>query len=169
MSADPCPACGCSAFGDSDEARREIVAEAAKEAAKLAASEAQALDRRRGRRFAAWLAVITLVTGLGMLRTEAVVQQIRREAINRQVDACNRSNEFRIAYADDLLRRATPLDLAAAQALPEYQALPVDVRPIVDLFLTTIAADRADAAEVRRQFLAKFPIVDCDALRRSLG
>lgn len=124
--------------------------------------------RRVGRELAAWLLLITLVTGVGMWRTEAAVDRVGRESIERQVDGCERTNEFREFLRDDLARRAEPIDPAEVRALPQYLALPANVRPIVDYFLAVVVEGRENAAVVRDVYLEDFPLVDCAALREEL-
>lgn len=131
-------------------------------------SEVRPVVRRVGRELAAWLLLITLVTGVGMWRTEAAVDRVGRESIERQVDGCRRTNEFRTFLRDDLARRAQPIDTEQVRHLPQYLALPAEVRPIVDYFLEVVAGGRMNAAEVRDVYLDEFPLVDCEALRAEL-
>lgn len=131
-------------------------------------SEVRPVVRRVGRELAAWLLLITLVTGVGMWRTEAAVDRVGRESVERQVESCRLGNEFRRFLRDDYARRGRPLDVEAIRAAPEYQALPLDVRPFVDALIAQTVADRGEAADQGADYSEQFPIVSCDALRRQL-
>lgn len=131
-------------------------------------AEVRPVVRRVGRELAAWMLLITLVTGVGMWRTEAAVDRVGRESIERQVDGCERTNEFRTFLRDDLARRAEPIEPAEVRALPQYLALPANVRPIVDYFLAVVVEGRENAEIVRDVYLEDFPLVDCAAIRSEL-
>lgn len=131
--------------------------------------ETRPVIRRVGRELAGWLLLITVLTVWGTWRAENTADRVGRESIERQVDACQRTNEFRQVYREDLARRSVPLDPAAVRSLPEYQALPPEVRPFVDFVVSTIDRARDDAEVIRSIYEDQFPLVDCDALRDELG
>lgn len=149
----------------------------------------QALVSRIVRRMALALLVITFITGLGLYRSERagdeaqaaaadataaaaastkVAELQETESINRQVSACQSTNEFRTRYREDLARRADPVPVDEITATREYRNLPDSVRPFVDFLIATSVQSGISNAELLKTYTENFPIVDCVDLSERL-
>lgn len=100
---------------------------------------------------------------------EAAVAAQRQESIDRQVTQCASSNEFRKLFRGYLETQSggePAIDIVTK--LPGYSQLEPPVQEYVLSLATLLDANAANADKVREEYVANFPIQDCDELRKKL-
>lgn len=98
----------------------------------------------------------------------ATAKAQRAEQINRQVDSCRSTNEFRRLFTEYLTKTSGTTSPDALRSLPGYDELDQATRTYVDSLVAILNTGAADTAKLRAVYVARFPQVDCAALRAKL-
>lgn len=91
------------------------------------------------------------------------------ESIARQVAQCESANEFRRLFRGYLATQAEQVTADQAVALPGFDALDAASQEFVRALAALIEVGATNAAKVREEYVAKFPLTDCAKLRRDLA
>lgn len=149
-------------------------------AARVATLEARDLARdRSGRRLVhRAMAVVLLVVAIAAFgtwraeqasnRSEAASKRVGDESIERQAAACGSTNEFRRLFRGYLDDQAAGVDAASAVSLAGFDALDPATKAYVRSLVALVNDGALDAAQARDEYVRRFPLVDCEALRRDL-
>lgn len=139
---------------------------------------------RQLRRRAIWIvAIVVMISSFGTFRAETAsdkattaakkatdtAARVVRESIDRQVAQCTSANEFRRLFRGYLETQAdgeSAVDIVTG--LPGYEALDPVTKEYVQSLAALLDVNGANAAEVRKEYVANFPIQDCKKLRRTL-
>lgn len=123
--------------------------------------------RRLVRRAIGLVIVITLVAAAGVYRVEHLAAAQTEEQIDRQVEACQSANEFRRLFRG-YLGTVGAGPAVKVTALDGFAELDPATQDYVRRLAEAAAASATAARKVRDEYVDRFPIRDCVALRRTL-
>lgn len=124
--------------------------------------------RRLVRRCVALIIAIAAVASFGLWRAESAVDRLRDESIDRQVAQCQSANEFRRLFRGYLATQGEGLDPETVTNLDGFDALPPATQDYVRRLAEAAATSAEAARQVRDEYVARFPLQNCDQLRATL-
>lgn len=125
-------------------------------------------SRRLSRRFALLAVALAAVASFGAYRAQSATNTLRVESIDRQVTQCQSANEFRRLFRGYLATQGQGLDPDTVTSLDGFDALPTATQEYVRRLATAAATSAEAARQVRDEYVARFPLQNCDKLRATL-
>lgn len=127
------------------------------------------------RRALVLVVLVAAVGSFGTWRAETAadsatdaVNRIGAESIDRQVAQCTSANEFRRLFRGYLEAQGNGVNPDDITELDGFDALTPAAQEYVRALAALVASNAANARQVRDDYVAKFPLQDCKALRRTL-